>query len=48
MGCGCKNKTRYQVIVNGRIVFSSTTQATAEAVSRRYPNSEVRELAPAT
>lgn len=41
MGCGCKNKDRYQVVVNGRIVFSTTTQGTADAVAKRYPGSEV-------
>lgn len=45
MGCACKGKkTQFQVIAdggNGKVLFSSGSKATAEAVSKRYPNSKV-------
>ncbi|MFI0827281.1 hypothetical protein ACH4Q7_22815 [Streptomyces roseolus] len=46
MGCACKNKGRkqYQVIApSGRVVFTSSSEPTAKAVSKRYPDSKVVE-----
>lgn len=46
MGCGCgKNKQRFQVQVNGKIVFTTGNAATAAAVARRYPDGVVVEAA---
>ncbi|MFZ3595045.1 hypothetical protein [Streptomyces sp. BH104] len=43
MGCGCnKKRDQYQVIsAAGKVLFTSGSQPTAKAVSRRYPGSEV-------
>lgn len=47
MGCACQNKRNsFEVVQDngeGRVVFSSSSQATAEAVSRRYTGSIVRD-----
>ncbi|MBT2453256.1 hypothetical protein [Streptomyces sp. ISL-86] len=47
MGCACnKNKKQWQVVADGgsgRVLFTSTSEATAKAVSKRYENSEVQE-----
>ncbi len=48
MPCGCKGQAAqgrptYQVVAtSGKVVFTSPSKPTAEAVGRRYPNSEVR------
>ena len=44
MGCNCKNKARFQVVVNGKAVFVTSNQMTADAVARRYPSAEVVEV----
>ncbi|THA54236.1 hypothetical protein [Streptomyces sp. A1136] len=47
MGCACnKNKKQWQVVADGgsgRVLFTSTSEATAKAVSKRYENSKVQE-----
>ncbi|MFC4060237.1 hypothetical protein ACFOWE_18185 [Planomonospora corallina] len=45
MGCGCnkRNRQQWEVVVGGRIVYTSTNKSTAETVARRYDGSEVRE-----
>lgn len=47
MACSCQNKRlMYEVVLNagtGRVAFSSSNRATAEAVQRRYTDSIVRE-----
>ena len=47
MGCACnKNKNQWQVVAGDgteRVLFTSTSEATAKAVSKRYANSTVRE-----
>lgn len=46
--CGCKKKRQqFQVVVDGKTVYSSTSEATAKAVAKRYPGSEVKPSAPA-
>lgn len=49
MGCGCKKaRQQFQVITaDGKTVYSSTSEATAKAVAKRYPGSEVKPSAPA-
>ncbi|WP_371798999.1 hypothetical protein OG963_14265 [Streptomyces sp. NBC_01707] len=45
MACSCQNKNRetHEVVTDaGKVVFSSSSKPTAVAVSKRYPNSEVR------
>ncbi|WP_199919305.1 hypothetical protein [Streptomyces sp. NRRL S-1824] len=45
MTCSCQNKNRetHEVVTEaGKVVFSSSSKPTATAVSKRYPNSEVR------
>lgn len=44
MGCSCGQKrAQFEVVAeNGKVVFTGT-KATAEAVSKRYDNSKVRE-----
>jgi hypothetical protein len=47
MGCSCnKNRTQYEVVVKDgdkeKVVFTASVKTTAEAVSKRYENSEVR------
>ncbi|MGA5497706.1 hypothetical protein ACPCSP_25415 [Streptomyces cinereoruber] len=55
MGCGCNKSTgagsarkSYTVVaINGQIVYGPTSsEDTAKAVSKRYPDSEVKEIAP--
>ncbi|CAL9537557.1 hypothetical protein [Streptomyces althioticus] len=58
MGCACqgKNKTKWEVVttvedpktstVKERVVFSSTSKPTAEAVGKRYAGSTLREVPP--
>jgi hypothetical protein len=47
--CGCRAKHQYEVVMkSGAVVFTSSSKATADNVSKRYPDSEVRETAPAT
>ncbi|MGC4947712.1 hypothetical protein ACLQ2N_16140 [Streptomyces sp. DT224] len=46
MGCACnKNKKQWQVVAEtgDKILFTSTSEATAKAVSKRYAGSKVRE-----
>ncbi|MFD4314996.1 hypothetical protein [Streptomyces sp. NPDC058548] len=47
MGCSCaKNKPQWQVVADngeGRVLFTSSSEATAKAVSKRYAGSSVRE-----
>ena len=47
MACACnKNKKQWQVVAeggNGKVLFTSSSEATSKAVSKRYENSEVRE-----
>ncbi|MEU2487043.1 hypothetical protein ABZ593_20845 [Streptomyces sp. NPDC012617] len=47
MGCACnKNKKQFQVVADGgsgKVLFTSASEATAKAVSKRYDNSLVRE-----
>ncbi|MFD5788582.1 hypothetical protein ACFWH1_18410 [Streptomyces sp. NPDC127037] len=46
MGCACnKNKKQWQVVAEGggKVLFTSTSEATARAVAKRYPNSKVQE-----
>lgn len=51
MGCSCGGKrAQFEVVAdggNGRVLFTGT-QATAQAVSKRYTNSVVREKGAAT
>lgn len=45
MGCACNNKNRetYEVVsAAGKVLFTSGSKPTAEAVSKRYADSEVR------
>lgn len=48
MPCGCQNKgtagrPMFEVVAqSGKVVFSSPSRPTADAVGRRYPNSSVR------
>ncbi|WP_399879979.1 hypothetical protein ACGH7X_00090 [Streptomyces sp. BBFR51] len=52
MGCNCQkgNKTKWEVVVtNGdkeKVMYSSTSKPTAEAVGKRYPRSVLREVPP--
>ncbi|MEC3995165.1 hypothetical protein VSR01_17145 [Actinacidiphila sp. DG2A-62] len=49
MGCACgnKNKTTYKVTTpEGKVVYSSTSKPTAEAVAKRYKDSTVEEVLP--
>jgi hypothetical protein len=48
--CGCqKNKQQWEVVTaSDKVVYTSTSKATAEAVSKRYPGSTVREKGKAT
>lgn len=49
MGCACgnKNKTTYKVTTpEGKVVYSSTSRPTAEAVAKRYKGSTVTEVPP--
>ena len=48
--CGCKKKgKKFQVVTAaGKIVFETGSKPTADAVSKRYPNSEVKEQTPPT
>ncbi|WP_284576806.1 hypothetical protein [Streptomyces sp. 2P-4] len=50
MGCACnKNKRQYEVVAeNGKVVFTSGIEATANTVAKRYPGSTVREQPKAT
>ncbi|MFF9352298.1 hypothetical protein [Streptomyces sp. NPDC014734] len=42
MACACKNKNnRHEVVQNGKVVYQGN-KATAQAVAKRYPGSEVR------
>lgn len=44
MGCACKNKREQWEVISaaGKVLFTSGSQPTAKAVSRRYPGSEVQ------
>ncbi|MEU0273196.1 hypothetical protein [Streptomyces sp. NPDC006307] len=44
MPCACqKNRKQYEVVTeSGKVVFTSTSQPTADTVAKRYPNSVVR------
>ncbi|WP_433856661.1 hypothetical protein [Streptomyces kronopolitis] len=44
MGCSCKNKREQWEVIGaaGKVLFTSGSQPTANAVSRRYPGSEVQ------
>lgn len=46
MPCACKNKgAKFEVIAsNGRSVYQSSSKPSADAVAKRYPGSEVREI----
>jgi hypothetical protein len=50
MGCACQDKKKFEVVVKTdgreRIVFSSQYKSTADTVSKRYPDSLVREYNP--
>lgn len=49
MACACnKNKTRHQVVKDGKTLYSSTSKGAADQVARRYPGSTVEEVAPKT
>ncbi|MFJ6014468.1 hypothetical protein [Streptomyces sp. NPDC092952] len=47
MGCSCaKKRQQYEVVAdggNGKVLYSSVSKATSDAVSRRYEGSIVRE-----
>ena len=46
MPCACKGKKReqFEVVTDaGKVVFTSGSQPTARAVSKRYPGSSVRQ-----
>ncbi|MEU6928952.1 hypothetical protein AB0A05_07285 [Streptomyces sp. NPDC046374] len=47
MPCSCaSNKKQFEVVAdegNGRVLFTSSSEPTAKAVSKRYENSVVRE-----
>ncbi|MEU1623105.1 hypothetical protein ABZ479_38170 [Streptomyces sp. NPDC005722] len=45
MACSCQSKKQQLEVVtpNGKVVFTTGNKATAEAVGKRYPGSEVRE-----
>ncbi|WTW95404.1 hypothetical protein OG216_19370 [Streptomycetaceae bacterium NBC_01309] len=46
MGCACKDKNRqqYEVVTPaGKVVFTSASKPTADAVSKRYAGSIVRD-----
>ncbi|MGW3736662.1 hypothetical protein [Streptomyces sp. NPDC005148] len=45
MACSCnkKNRETHEVVTEaGKVVFTSSSKPTADAVAKRYPNSEVR------
>lgn len=46
MGCSCnKKREQFEVVAdggNGKVLFTSSSKPTAEAVSKRYANSIVR------
>jgi hypothetical protein len=52
MACSCnKNRTQYEVVAdggNGKVLYTSGSKHTADAVGKRYAGSIVREQAPAT
>lgn len=50
MPCDCKSKRKKFRVVTaaGKVVFETASKPTADAVSKRYPNSKVEEKAPAT
>lgn len=43
MACSCqgKGKNRFNVVVDGKTVFTTTNKHTAEAVGKRYPGSKI-------
>ncbi|MDT0416464.1 hypothetical protein RM574_13305 [Streptomyces sp. DSM 41982] len=46
MPCSCaKNRKTFEVVTSDKVVYSSTSEPTAKAVSKRYPGSIVREQA---
>lgn len=47
MGCNCNksNRTRWEVVAGGKVVFTGSNKATAHEVAKRYPDSTVREKA---
>lgn len=44
MGCGCKKgRQQFEVVTaDGKVVYTSTSEATAKSVGRRYEGSTVR------
>ncbi|MGC0418402.1 hypothetical protein ABIA38_003918 [Embleya sp. AB8] len=47
--CGKANKQQWEVVATtGKVVFTSVSKATADTVSKRYPDSTVREKAKPT
>jgi hypothetical protein len=44
MACGCqKNREQFEVLnEQGNVVYTASSQATANTVAKRYPNSSVR------
>ena len=44
MGCSCnKKREQFEVVTpNGKVVFTSASRPTADAVAKRYPGSSVR------
>jgi hypothetical protein len=43
MGCGCKKRSeRFEVVASGKVVYSTSNEATAQVVARRYEQAEVR------
>lgn len=44
MACGCKKDKRFEVVAaSGSVIYSTDNKPTADAVSRRYPGSSVKE-----
>lgn len=45
MPCNCQSKKQQWEVVTaaGKVVFTSSSKPTADTVSKRYPNSTVRE-----
>lgn len=46
MACGCKkNQKQYEVMSStGKVLWTGTSKPIADNVSKRYPDSEVREM----
>lgn len=44
MGCGCnKNRQQFEVVVNGRVVYTTHSKPAADSVAQRHQGAEVRE-----